>query len=107
MLCGSYSVAKRWGIGGGESFWTAAVQQKLTPARPKIAPRLHETPILTILGNPGKYASPLLRFSELGPCCCHLASILAPSWLHLEAIFGPSWAIFGPSWLVFGRLEPS
>ena len=46
---------------GGRVFGIAAVQQKLTPDQPKIVPRLGETPILTILGNPRPYAILLIR----------------------------------------------
>ena len=112
MLCGSYSVAKRWRVSGGRVFGIAAVQQKLTPGLPKIARRLGETPILTSLGNPRPYAIMLHSYrgpgAVLAPSWLRLGPILAPSWDHLRAILGhlgPSWAHLGSSWAVLSRLR--
>ena len=92
------------GCVGGRLFGIAAVQQKLTPDLPKIAPRLGETPILTIWGNPRPYAIVLHSYRGLGavlaPSWLRPGPILAPSWDHLRAILGhlgPSWARLGPS----------
>ena len=89
---------------GGRVFGIAAVQQKLTPDLSEFAPRLGETPILTILVNPRPYAIVLQIYwgsgAVLGPSWLRLGPILAPSWDHLRAILGhlgPSWAHLGPS----------
>ena len=65
VLCGSYSVAKRWGgLRGGEFFGIAAVQQKLGPARPKVVPRLHER---EIYGGTSPQDLPLWALISLSP----------------------------------------
>ena len=90
---------------GGRGRGAPQGQQTHSTSQPKIAPRLHESSILTILGNPPNYAIPLLRHYAPWPNLWPLESILASSWDHVEASsghLGPSRDHLGSSWAVLG-----